>query len=258
MTVDTLPTAVSPMLHRLAEEGATGALLRDHGTLFLEDGRVVHAESPATPGLDILLTSGGRLPLAGWQEAVDRAGPRREVGRFLVESGRIAGGELEICHLGAVFDAAFFALAPAGGPTRFRRGATHWLGSVASVPAAALQRETVRRRELLDAVWPYPALDTAPVVPRRAAPGQSVTPRQRALLRKADGRRNAAALAWELGRPAFHTLLEVRRLAATGLVETPHAAQPEPPSALPGWVTQVASPDIALLRRLRDALEATL
>ncbi|MGG8406975.1 transcriptional regulator [Streptomyces sp. 12297] len=250
--------AVSPMLLRLAEERATGALLRDHGTLFLENGRVVHAESPATPGLDVLLTAGGRLPLAGWQEAVDRAGARRQVGRFLVESGRVGGGELEICHLGAVFDAAFFALAPGSGPTRFRRGATHWIGSLRSVSADAVERETIRRRELLDTVWPYPALDAAPVVPRRAAPGQTVTPRQRALLRKADGVRTPAALAWELGRSAFHTLLEVRRLAATGLVETPHDPTPVPPSALPGWVTQVASPDIALLRRLRDALEATL
>ncbi|MFI8104514.1 transcriptional regulator [Streptomyces sp. NPDC086023] len=258
MSAHAAATPVSPMLQRLADERATGALLRDHGTLFLEDGRIVHAESPATPGIDVLLTAGGRLPPEGWQEAVDRAGPRREVGRFLVESGRVGDGELEICHLGAVFDAAFFALAPASGPTRFRRGATHWIGSVRSVSAAAVERETVRRRELLDTVWPYPVLDTAPVVPRAAAPGQTVTPRQRALLRAADGVRTPAALAWKLGRPAFHTLLEVRRLAATGLVETPQDPMPPPPSPLPGWVTQVASPDIALLRRLRDALEATL
>ncbi|MEV7414481.1 transcriptional regulator [Streptomyces sp. NPDC089919] len=249
---------VSPMLQRLADERATGALLRDGGTLFLEDGRIVHAESPATPGIDVLLTAGGRLPKEGWQEAVDRAGARRQVGRFLVESGRLADGELEICHLGAVFDAAFFALAPGSGPSRFRRGATHWIGSVRSVSASAVERETVRRRELLDTVWPYPALDTAPVVPRQAAPGQTVTPRQRALLDAADGVRTPAALSWLLGRPAFHTLLEVRRLAATGLVETPYDPQPPPPSSLPGWVTQVASPDVALLRRLRDALEATL
>lgn len=41
--------AVSPLLTRLAAERATGALFRERGTLFLEDGRVVHAESPATP-----------------------------------------------------------------------------------------------------------------------------------------------------------------------------------------------------------------
>ncbi len=108
-------------------------------------------------------------------------------------------------------------------------------------------------------VWPYPQLDTAPLVPRAAAPGQTVTARQRTLLAHADGVRTPADLAWVLGRPAFHTLLDVRRLAAAGLVETPH--EPAPAHAvtpLPDWMTQTQSPDVALLRRLRDALEASL
>ncbi|MEW2582170.1 transcriptional regulator [Streptomyces virginiae] len=251
--------AVSPLLTRLAAERATGALLRDRGTLFLEDGRIVHAESPATPGLDVLLTTGGGLAPERWREAVDRAGARRQVARFLVDSGGLADGELEICHIAAIFDAAFFALSPGSGPSRFRRGATHWIGSVRSVPAAAVERETRRRRELLDAVWPYPLLDTAPVVPRAAAPGQTVTARQRMLLERADGVRTPADLAWVLGRPAFHTLLDVRRLAAAGLVETPHSPAPPPVEVpLPDWMTQAQSPDVALLRRLRDALEASL
>ncbi|MCF3183021.1 transcriptional regulator [Streptomyces polychromogenes] len=251
--------AVSPLLTRLAAERATGALLRDRGTLFLEDGRIVHAESPSTPGLDVLLTTGGGLAPERWNEALSEAGATRQVARFLVDSGGLAGGELEICHLAAIFDAAFFALSPGTGPSRFRRGATHWIGSMRSVPAAAVERETRRRRELLDAVWPYPQLDTAPVVPRPAAPGQIVTARQRALLARADGVRTPADLAWVLGRPAFHTLLDVRRLAAAGLVETPHT-RPAPPPAppLPDWMTQAQSPDVALLRRLRDALEASL
>ncbi|MFI8291721.1 transcriptional regulator [Streptomyces sp. ms191] len=250
---------VSPMLVRLAAERATGALLRDHGTLYLIDGRVVHAESPAAPGLDVLLTAGGRLPREGWDEAVDRAGARREVGRFLVDSGRLHGGELEICHLGAVFDAAFFALAPGSGPTRFRYGVGHWFGSVRPVSTEAIERESVRRRELLDQVWPYASVDTAPVLPRAAAPGQTVSARQRALLAAADGRRTPADIARLLGRPAFHTLLDVRRLAAAGLVVTPLDPLPAPQPTLPSWVGEVAAdPDIALLRRLRDALEASL
>ncbi len=98
------------------------------------------------------------------------------------------------------------------------------------------------------------------MVPRAAAPGQTVTPRQRTLLGQADGVRTPADLAWVLGRPAFHTLLDVRRLAAAGLVETPHSPPPPPPAAdpLPDWMTQAQSPDVALLRRLRDALEASL
>ncbi|MCF3960742.1 transcriptional regulator [Streptomyces fuscigenes] len=249
------------MLTRLAEERATGALLRDHGTLYLSEGRIVHAESPSAPGVDVLLTAGGRLPRTGWQEAVDKAGARREVARFLVDSGRVGGGELEICHLGAMFDAAFFALAPGSGPTRFRYGVAHWFGAVRPVSAAAVERETLRRRELLDSVWPYASADTAPVVAREPAPGQLVPRRQRDVLALADGTRTPAAIAWALGRPAFHILLDIRRLAAAGLVDTPKEplAPPESTGAVPSWVATLSDdPDIALLRRLRDALEATL
>ncbi|MFJ2772184.1 transcriptional regulator [Streptomyces sp. NPDC087300] len=258
-------TATSPMLLRLAAEHATGVLLRGQGTLYLADGSIVHAESPAAPGLDVLLTAGGVLPRQGWEEALTEAGTRNEVGRHLVDSGRVAAGELELCHLGALFDAAYFVLGPAGGPTRFRYGVAHWLGRVRPVPVAAVDRESRRRRALLDGIWPDAAIDEAPVVPRPPAPGQSVTARQRAVLRLADGVRTPTAIAWALGRPAFHTLVEVRRLAAAGLVSTPRARASPEPRADPAWAEEIhaavgvsADPDIDLLRRLRDALEASL
>ncbi|GGO83078.1 transcriptional regulator [Wenjunlia tyrosinilytica] len=254
-----MSTTVSPMLVRLAAQRATGALLRDAGALYLVDGEVVHAESPAAPGIDILLAKGGRLPTERWQEAVDRAGAHHRVGRFLVDSGRLASGELEICHLGALFDAAFFALAPGGGPTRFRRGAAHWLGPVKPVRAEAVERETRRRRELLDNLWPRPEVDSAPVTPRTAAGTADITSRQRAVLDLADGVRTPAGIARLLGRPGFHTLIDIRRLAAAGHIETPRASAPPAPAPVPAWVADVsADPDIALLRRLRDALEASL
>lgn len=251
--------AISPMLVRLASERATGALLRDAGTLYLVDGRVVHAESPASPGVEVLLTATGRLPADGWQEALDRAGARRQVGRFLVDSGRLTDGELEICHLGALFDAAFFVLAPASGPTRFRYGAVHWLGPVRPVAAEAVERETLRRRKLLEDLWPSPEVDSAPVVRRQAVRSPPVTPRQRAVLELADGARTPAAISRLLGRPAFHTLIDVRRLAAAGHIATPRAPAPPGSFPAPARVPEVsADPDIALLRRLRDALEAHL
>lgn len=269
--------AVSPMLVRLAEERATGVLVRDHGALYLADGQVVHAESPAAPGLDVLLTASGRLRPDSWAEAVAQAGSRGEVARFLVDSGQVGGGELEICHLGALFDAAFFALAPASGPTRFRYGVAHWLGRVRPVPTEVVEREARRRSVLLDSVWPDPTIDTAPVRPCPQPAGRAVGPRRQALLDLADGVRTPAAIARKLGRPAFNTLIEVRRLAAEGLIETPTgsagsagssgspgSAAPSGPSG-PGTVSENAGTgeppsvlDSALLRRLRDALEANL
>ncbi|MFH9767819.1 transcriptional regulator [Streptomyces microflavus] len=255
---DRLPV-LSPMLQRLAAERATGALMRDRGTLYLADGQVVHAESPATPGIDVLLTTGGTLRHEGWWDAVAQAGAGQRVGRYLVDSGHVPGGALELCHLGALYDAAFFALAPTGTPARFRYGVSHWIGPVRPVPVAAVQRETLRRRELLDRIWPDPACDSAPVV-SSAHPGDSPVPaRQRAVLELADGVRTASDIAQALGRSAFHILVDLRRLAAAGLVAAVRA-QPLPAAAsAPGRITLpevTADPDIALLRRLRDALEA--
>ncbi|MEU9287305.1 transcriptional regulator [Streptomyces sp. NPDC048275] len=242
------------MLNRLATERATGVLVREHGVLYLADGTVVHAESPATPGLDVLLTARGVLAAEAWREAVAEAGARRRVGRFLVDNGRIAEGALELCHLGALYDAAYFVLGPSSAPARFRYGAAHWLGPVRPVPVAALERETLRRRELLHRVWPDPATDTAPLVRSRRAAEPSVPIRQEAVLGRVDGLRTAADISLALGRPAFHTLVDVRRLAAAGIVT---AATPPERAPVPSVLTQSsADPDVALLRRLRDALEA--
>ncbi|MEU5715529.1 helix-turn-helix domain-containing protein [Streptomyces sp. NPDC020403] len=251
-------SVLSPMLQRLAAERATGALMRDRGTLYLADGQVVHAESPATPGIDVLLTAGGALRSEGWWDAVAQAGAGQRVGRYLVDSGRVPGGALELCHLGALYDAAFFALAPTHTPARFRYGVSHWIGPVRPVPVDAVQRETLRRRELLDRIWPDPLTDSAPLV-RAAHPLDApVPPRQRRVLDLVDGVRTATDLAQELGRSAFHILVDLRRLAAAGLVETVRPAAAGPASA-PGRIALpevTADPDVALLRRLRDALEA--
>ncbi|WP_141695643.1 helix-turn-helix domain-containing protein, partial [Streptomyces mutomycini] len=87
-----------------------------------------------------------------------------------------------------------------------------------------------------------------------------VPPRQRSVLALVNGERTATDIAQELGRSAFHTLVDLRRLAAAGLVEAvrPPAAGSASVSGqsrvtLPEVTTD---PDVALLRRLRDALEA--
>lgn len=105
---------------------------------------MVHAESPATPGLDVLFSVHGVLAPEVWREAVAAAGAGRRVGRFLIDSGRIAEGALELCHLGSLYDAAYFVLGPSSTPSRFRYGAAHWFGPLRPVPVAALERETVQ------------------------------------------------------------------------------------------------------------------
>ena len=235
-------------VERLAERGATGALHGETGTVHLADGWVVHVESDRSPGLAGLLTVCGRIAPEVWQETVRTAGPDCRVGRELVERGRLTRGELEICHLAALHDAAFFVLSTRSAMSWFEPGARHWLGPVSPVSARLLRRETLRRRAALERIWPWPQLDTAPVVPCRprtgSRPGGGRPPglRQRQLLDHADGLRTPADLARLLGRSAFATTADVRRLAAAGLVATPSAVTPStvtaPGAAPPSGVAQ--------------------
>ncbi|GAB7108872.1 hypothetical protein JCM4814A_71860 [Streptomyces phaeofaciens JCM 4814] len=254
-------TGLSPMLTRLAAERATGVLERERGSLYLAEGRVVHAESPYAPGLDVLLLTHGTLDPTVWREAVERADQEYGAARLLLDAGRIPRGALELCHLGALYDAAYFALAPSSAPGRFVYGAGHWLGALRPVPVDALERETLRRRELLERLWPDPLADGAPLLRSEAVAAPAATARQNAVLALVNGVRTASDIARELGRQAFHTLVDVRRLAAAGLLSAllppppPVApAAPDPPRGIP--MPRVNDPDITLLKRLRDALEA--
>ncbi|MGW1544086.1 hypothetical protein ACWCPM_28250 [Streptomyces sp. NPDC002309] len=233
---------VSPMLTRLAAERATGVLVRASGTLYLAEGRVVHAESPLAPSLGILLTAHGTLHARDWQDAVDRADDPDGADRALLDGGRLAPGALELCHLSALYDAAYFALAPSSTPGRFRYGPTHWLGSVHPVPVGSVEQETLRRRALLHRIWPDPATDTAPLERLDTAAAPAVAPRQSAVLARVDGLRTATDIARDLGRPAFHTLVSIRRLAAAGLV-APRTPQPDTDGA--PWPEHTAPADPA-------------
>ncbi|MFF3112872.1 hypothetical protein ACFVSN_27195 [Kitasatospora sp. NPDC057904] len=252
MSAHAAPTAVLPptvprtpgeAVGLLAAREATGALRGPLGSVYLTDGLVTHAESDRAPDLGDLLTGCGRLAPGEWRELVELHGPQARVAAALVDQGRITRGELELGHLETLFDAAFFVLADTGGGLwRFETGARHWLGPVAAVDAARVCRESERRRHLLDGIWPWAQLDTAPVRPAEAARRPSRRPpgrRRRELLDHADGRRTPAELARLLGRSGFGVTADVRRLAAAGLLDAAPAVVPGPvpvpgPAAAPG------------------------
>ncbi|NEB03286.1 hypothetical protein [Streptomyces sp. SID13726] len=278
---------VSPMLTRLAAERATGVLVRERGTLHLADGKVVHADSPAAPGADVLLAAHGTLDPAMWREALAESvqslgnagtGTRRltgaeavqQAGRRLVAGGLLTPGALEMCRLTALYDAAYFALSPSSAPGRFRYGTEDGLddgpgeapddrpGTLRPVPVADLERETLRRRDLLHRIWPDALPDETPLTREYRPAAPSIPARRQAVLARVDGVRTASDIARELGRPAFHTLVDVRRLMAAGVVAPcPPALPGEPPGPVgAGTSVESADPHITLLKRLRDALEA--
>ncbi|MFB7598502.1 hypothetical protein [Streptomyces sp. NPDC056160] len=231
---------VSPMLTRLAAERATGLLVRERGTLHLDEGRVTYAESPLAPGLDVLLTAHGTLRPEVWHDALSRAGGLPGAARLLLADGRLPEGALHLCHLGALYDAAYFVLAPSSTPGRFRYGTAHRPRAVPTVAVAALEHETARRRTLLERVWPDARPDSAPLLRTPATAAPRLTARQQALLDRVDGTRTATDLARELGRQAFHTLVDVRRLVAAGLVAPQQ--QPGPPPGPPAAYAERTRP----------------
>jgi hypothetical protein len=223
------------LLTQAAGERHTGALVvggQPGGTVHLVEGAVVYAESPAAPGVGELLTSSGRLAGRTWQSALDAGAARSRVGQVLLEQGHLTQGELELCVLGAIYDAAYFALAPAEAPAEFRAGVTHWLGPVVRVEAAAVDRESRRRARLLDEIHPNAQIDSAPVIPVPRPPVERITltAPQWELLVHADGQRTPADLAQLLGRAGYATVQELRRLAALGLIEEPAARPADDPA----------------------------
>jgi hypothetical protein len=220
------------LLTQATGEGRTGAVVvggAPGGTVYLVEGSVVYAESPAAPGVGALLTSSGRLAARTWQAATEAGSART-----LVTQGHLTQGELELCVLGASYDAAYFALSPESGTATFDDGRRHWLGDIVRIDPAALTRESRRRVRLLDEIYPHARLDTAAIVPVKKPPRERVTltAPQWELLVHADGRRTPADLAQLLGRAGYSTVQELRRLAAAGLVEAPPAV-PAKPAALP-------------------------
>ncbi|MEU4161115.1 DUF4388 domain-containing protein [Actinoplanes sp. NPDC026670] len=227
----TRTAAPGDLLTRVAGERQTGALLvggHPGGAVYVFEGRVIYAESSSAPGVGELLTSSGRLAGRTWQSAFDLGAPTARVGRLLVEQGHLTQGELELCVLGATYDAAYFVLADRAAPAEFRPGATHWLGPVVHIDATAVDREVGRRIGLLDGIFPNPLIDVAPVIPVARPPRErvTITAPQWELLVQADGQRTPADLAQLLGRAGYAIIQELRRMAAAGLIEPPeiHAA----------------------------------
>ncbi|GAA2897192.1 hypothetical protein Acy02nite_80540 [Actinoplanes cyaneus] len=230
----TKTAAPGDLLSQVAEGRQTGALVvggHPGGAVYVFEGRVIYAESPAAPGVGELLTSSGRLAGRTWQNALDLGTSTARVGRLLVEQGHLTQGELELCVLGATYDAAYFVLTSGAVPVDFLPAATHWLGAVVHIDTVAVLREVRRRVTLLDDIFPNPRIDTHPVSPVARPPRErvTVTALQWELLIHADGQRTPADLALLLGRAGYATIQELRRLAALGLIELPAARAPDGP-----------------------------
>ncbi|MEO5874059.1 MAG: hypothetical protein ABIS86_11975 [Streptosporangiaceae bacterium] len=253
-------------LRRLAGEHATGTLrLGDDGALHLIDGAVTHAESAHAPDLGTLLTASGRLTAPAWQRVRDKGATADQP-----TPARLSRAELQMYGLVALFDAVFVLSSSPAEPA-FTPTDPHWLGPLNSAGPDTLFHEVRRCRERLDAAWPSPLADDAPVLPVRRLHRQRVilTGLQTELLLNADDRLTPPGLARLLGRTRFGCILAVRGLVASELLQAPAAPKgarvprrrvggaarrtvhtATPATDQPTW----APVDVSLLGRLQDAL----
>jgi hypothetical protein len=237
-----LARGVSPVkaLTQLATLGVTGALTvvgEPGGVIFLRDGLVNGVESPAAPSVDRLLTACGKVEERVWETIPSRPA------RALVEGGHLSAAEVEVCALNALYDAAFFVLSTERAELRFAPDIEHWLGADGTVTADQLCDHVARQRRILDEVHPSDVTDTAAVRPvlRPGLDRVLLSGLQWEIVLHADGRRTPQELAGLLGRSAYAVTLDVRRLAAAGLVLPPEATEPSEPEPANGVAAVTAT-----------------
>ncbi|TQF06258.1 transcriptional regulator [Kitasatospora acidiphila] len=223
--------AFEAALAELGARGAAGALRGPSGTVWLSDGAVAGARSPLVA--DVPFGSPTRRPF-----------------------------EAELVWRERLLDAAYYAFGQVGGEFEFHAAPTPD-GLTRTLPLEALRQAIGRRRALLDQVLARPDLDTAPVVAAEVRPGMPPGRRLQAVLAATDGQLTPPQLAARLGRSVFGVLLDVRLLAAAGLLRLPPRPPAEPPrsgaAAAPDRPpVDPSDPDVAMLLRIRAALEARL
>jgi hypothetical protein len=223
-------------LGQLAALGVTGALTvvgEPGGVIFLREGLVNGVESPAAPSVDRLLTACGKVEERVWETIPSRPA------RALVEGGHVSAAEIEVCAVNALYDAAYFVLSTERAELRFAPDIEHWLGADCTVTADQLCDHVARQRRILDEVHPSDVTDTAPVRPvlRPGLDRVLVSGLQWEIVLHADGERTPQELAGLLGCSAYAVTLDVRRLAAAGLIEPPVVAVTEPSPPVPGPAT---------------------
>jgi hypothetical protein len=128
----------------LAEAGCTGALHvggAPGGVLYLVEGCLAYAESPACPSVAERLLVSGRLSAGAWHAAYEEGRAASRVGRVLVRDGYVGQGELASRVLGSISEVTRELLRADNGPVCFVAGERHWFGTVVLIePGGAVRR----------------------------------------------------------------------------------------------------------------------
>ncbi|MFF3440553.1 hypothetical protein [Streptosporangium sp. NPDC002721] len=208
-------------LLRLSHEGFSGVLRVEGGpggALWVRDGLVVAATTPAAPGPESLLLRSGRVSEKDWTDAYTTGAPADRLAAELAGRGIIGEAALEAVCLAALFDAVFAmvlsgvescAAEPVGPGDRLPL-----LPVLPGVGHERLARETARRMGHTGR-WREIGLSmrVRPVPPAVPAPTLLGADRiRRAVLERANGRRTPRDIAFVLGKGLFAVMSEIARM----------------------------------------------
>lgn len=213
-----------------ALRGATGVIAvggdpGGGGTVYLEDGCVTFAESPAAPDIATRLIGSRRLSGEQWRRLSGEAHPGRPAGALLVERGYITADDLHAVARSAVLDALLALTRPlAPGPIStatigFTPRRRHPGGFMVRLDAETVQEEVEHANGRLARLG----------VPPGARPRLCDLNRRCALVNSGqwivactiDGVATVRELAWRHGFALHETIERVGELAGSGLCTLP-------------------------------------
>jgi hypothetical protein len=211
-------------LSRLGDERFTGTLRADGvrvgGTIVLDSGLVIAAETAAAPGLEPLLLRSGRISGEAWTETFAEAAPEGRLRAALIERGLLGSASVQVLTQTAAMDAVFaLALAEVHSclPAPAGAGVAPLVPIVPGLDIGWVVRETRRRLEVA-AAWREQGLDPW-VRPRRTAAEPPIDATRMEVLARVNGRRACRDIAFLLGRGLFAVMSDLRLLLQDGQID---------------------------------------
>jgi len=236
---------IGRFLVRFSREGFSGVLRVEGGpggTLWVREGLLVAATTPAAPGPESLLLRSGRVSEREWTDAYAAGAPRDRLAAELAERGVVGAAGLEAVCLAALFDAVFAmvlcGVESCGAEPADPGDHLPLLPVLPGVGVERLARETARRMEQA-ATWRALGLSIRgrPVPPAVPAPTLLGSDRIRdAVLERANGRRTPRDIAFVLGKGLFAVMSEIARMVEEGVLD------PGAPGAVPDRAAFVPEP----------------
>ncbi len=252
-------------LTELGHRGASAAVEisgQPGGIVYLSNGRLAFAESPAVPDLGTRLVRSRRLAPDVWDQIARDSRPDGAVGAALVGRAHVTPAELQRLLQSIALDALLALTTPFAGECCargiwFAPQRSHWAETVLAMDVESVGQYIAHMTQRL--AWYDVTPRWCPQWSAPAPPGALVNSGQRTVAGLIDGRTTVSELAWRGGLSLHETMESVGRLVQAGLCVLPARdavpVVPERPAS-PGRLAVAECPSPAKLPRRGQPGEA--